>query len=465
MNGAGMGVTTIKPDGAFAECVRPGGSVPIFTLRNLTIDMQALAALTVGLEIVDAGIALLIAENVEILDSKKGAIEIYNRGKFRGTNLRLVGAGGHISHFTGSTECTINGCEMEGGQYGFVNVAAGGIDLTGIDGRFDYWASPTYEAVTATAYAPTYADVASHVAADRSLYDVLRYLSPVTTFDASATLPATLVRQWDRVEMADGRWTQVIDFDSLGAVLDNWRAAGSWRPIARPSGTATVYRVTMGRLIGVTGNRLFMQSGGEPPAPLSPRWRSVTGETMALPTVGGDSRFDIIRAGGANRDTDTGGIHITETAIGARVTDCEIVGGWSDTITLRGRSTLAQRCTTSLGQDMGFTVDGTDDRIQVFDCTALYTGRSGFACLGGPVDLNNCHADGNGTINDGSGDYGFTTTQACVGSTMIVTGWRNLDGLMAGAITTPTPKRTVSTLTQVGRGSSRPRARTLRRRF
>jgi hypothetical protein len=436
LSGAGPGRTIIALDGTYSEGVRPGAVVADFTLKNCTIDVGGLAGVTAPLEI-GGGISMFIAENVEVRGYAKGSIAVYNRGVFRGTALQLVGSGGGINHFTAATETTIRGCTIVGGQYGFQNSAASGIDLDGVSGRFDYWAAPTYEAVTATAYAPLYADVASHVSADRTIYDVLRYLSPVTTFDAETTLRSSSVQVYDRVEVASGVWTQVLGIGpGNAAILDEWRRAGSWRPTGNPSGTATVYRVTLGRYVTGTSTRLSFQSGG---APTSPRWRSVTGATMDTPTTGGGSRLDIVRVGGSNRDIDTGGIHLTESSTSASVKNSTIVGGWSDTITLRGAGTVAERCSTDLGQDMGFTVDGADGRVTVRNCTARRTGRTGFHLTGGPSDLYSCGAYDNGTHNDGSGDYGATTTSDCAGSTMQLRGSGNLDGLIAGTITEVTP--------------------------
>jgi len=378
------------------------------------------------------GIAHMTVENVRIEGHARGSIAVYNRGSFRGTNMEIIGDGGAIHHVTLATSTVIRGCTIRGGQYGFVNTAPSGIDIDGLDMNLDYWASPTYEAVTATAYGALYADVSSHVEGDRTLYDVLRYLSPVTTFTVSSGLTSSLVRVWDRVEMANGTWTQVLGFTgATTAVLDDWRKPLSWARAATPSGTATVYRVTLGRLIGHTPTRLLMQTGSL--APPSPRWRSVTGDTMATPTTGGGSRLDIIRAGSSNRDVDTGGIHVTETSSGARVTNCTVRGGWSDAITLRGSGSVAEDCTTDLGQDMGYTVDGTHGTVVMRRCIAKRAGRSGFAVIGGPSKLFDCEAYSNGTINDGSGDYGFTVTAAAAGSKLQVRGGQNLDALIAGA--------------------------------
>lgn len=435
VEGAGIDRTTVVLDATYAEAVRPGASVAAFTLKNLTLDCNALSGVDVGLEIVTGGIAALTANNVRIKGHTKGAIAVYNRGSFTGSGLEIIGDGGAINHFTGSTSCVIRGCGIVGGQYGFQNSAAAGIDIQGLRGVFHYWAAPTYESVTPSTYAPTYVDVASHVSDDRTSGDIIRYLSPVKTFDAEGSCSASLVQLYDRIEVASGVWTQVLGFGPGNtAILDVWRKASSWAPAANPSGTATVYRVTLARLVTWTSTRLKLQTGGlSPPAP---RWRTVLGDDASTPSTGGSSRLDIIRTSGANSDTDSGGIHATEHAVGAVFKDCSIIGGRSDCITLRGTGTVAERCMTDLGYDMGFTVDGTNDRVTLRNCEARRTGRSGFAVLGGPSDLYSCAAYDNGTISDGTGDYGCTVSEAAALGTFQLRGSGNRDGLINGASVT-----------------------------
>jgi hypothetical protein len=324
-----------------------------------------------------------------------------------------------------------------------VNVAGGGIDIEDVTSIHDYWATPTYEAVTATAYDDLGVDVTSHVEADRSLYDVIRHLAPVLTFQVANGLRTTRARAWDRVEMTDGTWSQVLSIDSQGAaVFDEWREPGSWRPTTEPSGIATLYRVTMCRYLTGTATRLEMQSNDEPPAP---RWRYVTGGTAPTPSVATGTRLDVVRAGGSNRDTDTGACHITETAINARVKGWIARGGWSDQITLRGVGSTAEECSTDLGQDMGFTVDGTDGPCTLTRCHAARTGRSGFHVTGGPSNLYACSAVGNGLHNDGSGDYGCAIQEDAPGCHVEMVGRDNLDGLVAGLLSAPTHVATEAT--------------------
>lgn len=442
VNGAGIDSTTVVLDGTYTEGVRPGASVATFTLKNLTLDCAGLTGVTAPIEI-GGGIASVTLENVRILDHARGSIAIYNRGVLSATGIEIIGNGGGINHFTGATSSVVRGMVVTGGQYGFVNVAAAGIDIDDVTSIYDYWACPTYEAVTATAYGDIYADVTSHVQADRSLYDVIRHLAPVATFQVANGLRGRGVQQWDRVEMSDGRWTQILSVDSSGvAVLDTWRAASKWRPVAEPTGLATVYRVTLGRYLTGNATRLEMQSNGEP---VSPHWRSVTGEIAATPTTATGTRLDIIRAGSSNRDTDTGACHITENAIDASVKRWISRGGWSDQITLRGVGSTAEECSTDLGQDMGYTVDGTDGRMTLTRCHAARTGRSGFHVTGGPSDLYACSAIGNGLHNDGSGDYGCAMQVGTTASHVEMVGRDNLDGLVAGVLSAPTHVATEAT--------------------
>ena len=435
--------TIIRPDGQFAECVRPVASVATFTLRNLTIDMQALAALTVGIE-VGGGIATVICENVKIIDHKRGAMAVYNRGAFRGTDVSIIGNGIGILHFTGATEATLRNVAFEGGQYGFQNTAAAGIDIDGFTWVGDYWQIPTYEAVTATAYGDLYVDVSSHVSADRTLYDIIRYLAPVKTFYAQETLFGSQVRQHDRIEVNGVAWTRVLAQNSDGSwELDTWRAWGKWKHTAPPAAIATVYRPTLGMFFEANGNRIQIQTDGGTPS--GARWRHPNGETASTPSVVTGSRLDIIRVGGANSDADSGPIHITETAVNASVKNAVVRGSRADSITLRGTGTVAYQCSTELGYDMGFTIDGTDGRVTVTRCHAETTGRSGFHVTGGPCDLYACSAVDNGTLNDGSGDYGCSIQVSAPGCHVEMVGDGNLDGLVAGILSAPTHVATEAT--------------------
>lgn len=434
LTGAGIDATTIVLDGTYNTAVRAVANRETFTLRDLTIDCAQLSSI-VGVLEANAVIPIFRVQNVKIVDHYRGTYAVANDARFEIAELTVVGSGGGIYHNTNATVTQVRGMTVIGGRYGFVNVGGNGIDLADMDVRLDYWAAPTYESVTVTSYDALGANVASHVQADRGSGDIMRHLRPVLTFDTSTPLRSSLVRLYDRIEMANGTWTQVVDFATDGsAVLDDWRSSGLWRPTSTPSGTATVYRPILGRLVYQDATRLYFQSGS---TPTSPRWRYVDGSTAPTPDLRTGSRLDVIRHGDVdNRDTDTGAFHVTETAVNARLLRCTATGGASDTITLRGVGTVAESCSTYLGYDMGFTVDGTDGRMTLRTCQARRTGRAGFHLTGGPSDLYSCGATANGTINDGSGDYGVTTTAACVGSTLQVRGTSNLDGLLGGTVTT-----------------------------
>lgn len=457
---------TVRADGHYTTLFQTpfpvqtsnGQPVSKLTLRDVTLDADAVSSLVsvVG-GTTSAGPLEIVMENVAIIRTHKNTTAIVNTGVLTATGVTIVGSGGGINAGATSTATTLRTVSMHGGSFGLLCVGAGA-DISGLLGRFDYWAVPTYEAVTATGYGAAYADVTSHVTGDRNLYDVLRYLSPVTTFDAAGSLRSPLVQVYDRIEVADGTWTQVIGFGPGNtAMLDEWRAAGSWRVTSNPTGTATVYRVSLGRSYGYSGNRILMQTGQGFPS--GARWRSVIGETMETPSTGGGSRLDLIRVGGSNRDVDSGGVHITADATSSVIRDSTVIGGWSDMITLRGAGTVAERCQADLGQDMCFTVDGTNDRITVRNCHASRAGYTGFHLTGGPSDLYSCRADDNGTHNDGSSDHcGVTTTGDCVGSTLQVRGSGNVGTLLGGAISGVSPGGFESTRAVASRSRARSRS-------
>lgn len=426
--------TVIRLDGTYNSALRATENRGGYTLRNLTIDCAALAGVA-ALEI-NQHTPVVTVENVVLLDAARGTLAVDQRGTFTATNLALLGCmGAGILQRPDAVSTTIRGMFVVGGQYAFHHTTAGaGIDLERLHARLDYFASPTAEAVEATGYAPTYADVAAHAEADRTLGDIVRHLAPVVTYDAEHTLRSPLVQLRDRVEVAGVAWTQVLGGGAGGWVLDDWRAWGSWRPVSQPSGTARVLRASLGYVIGWSASRLLLQLGvTQPPAP---RWRRWNGAAAPVPVLTPGARLDLIRHGGPHRDTDSGAIHVNEHAVNARVVGCTVFGGASDMITMRGVGSVVEDCSVAMGYDMGFTIDGTDGRVTVRRCRAEYAGRTGFHLSGGPSDVYSCWAEHNGTINDGSGDFGLTTTAACAGSTVQVRGSGNLDGRLGGLILT-----------------------------
>jgi hypothetical protein len=437
--GAGIDDTIIRGDGTYASVLQGAiladGGVSKATLVDMTIDADNLAAHAAVLES-NGALLELVLQNVRILGTRRGARAILNRGIVRATDIEIIGSGGGIHHHTGATITAINGCQVEGSSWGFVNTSAGaagtmtGITLTDFHVRHDFWASPTYEAVTVTEYGAQHAIVASHVADHRNAYDVLRALTPIGTFEASIPSPVVAGAQpWDRVEVSDGRWTQVLAMDGAKAVLDTWRASGLWVPVATPtSGTATVYRVSLGRLYGweEEGERLDIATVG---AELS-YWRGVGGGLLNPELIAG-SRLDILRhaytgaaAAAGVRDVDTGGIHITDSAGRAVLRDCTVRGGFSDMITMRGIGGRATRCSVDLGQDMGFTIDGGNDRQVLVDCTSRRAGFNGFWLANGASELYRCTAVANGLHGDGGG-YGVVVTQAAAMSHVDVRNYAN----------------------------------------
>ena len=435
--GAGPGRTIVRPDGTFNTFVRAITNRESFTLSNLTIDCRNRADLAAAIE-VNEHLPIFTATNVEILGVRRGSMAVSQRRAFYGTAIRNEGDGLGILHGTGATATVIRGWSQTGGQYVLQNTSGAGIDLSGVVYRGDYPQTPTYEAVTATGYDALGVDVVSHVEEDRSSGDIIRHLAPVLTYDAERTLRSALVQWRDRIEVDGVAWTWAEPDGTTGP----WRAWGSWRPTPPPSGTATVYRVTLGRMIAYVpgGNRLSFKSGA---VPVAPRWRYIDGSTAPTPITAPGTRLDVIRVGdpanNGTRDTDSGAINFGNTSVGATLRNSSFLGGASDQVTAGGVGTVIEGCYTAWGYDEGFTIRGADGRVTLRRCQAEYAGRTGFHLNDGPSDLYSCTANYNGTINDGSGDYGASTTAACAGSTMQVRGAGNLNGLFGGHILTASP--------------------------
>lgn len=421
------GQSIIKLDNSYNTAIRATALCESVTTEGITWDCRDLVAPGVGYEI-NSSIPLWTSTNDVIQGHRKGSYAVYNRGAFRGTNLTIIGSGGALYHYTGSTELKIRGCLVVGGQFGFVNAGVGiGIDIEDLQARFDYWATPTYEQCTPTAYGATYVDVVSHVVGDRSLYDVVRALTPLGTFVSDAASPVVAnARVWDRVEVAGVAWTQVLGVRHDGVLrLDQWRSWGGWYPVTAPvAATATLYRVSLGRLMGATVTRLDLQTGSSPGYA---HWRGVEGG-LTTPALVAGSRVDIVRHGLTNpavRDVDTGIVHITDISTNAKLRGARARGGFSDQITLRGLGTKAYDCRARLGQDMGFTVDGTVGRQALDLCFAEQNGFNGFTVLGGPSDIRSSYANENGTHGDG---YGASVYAVAAGSMIDVRCRNNRSG-------------------------------------
>lgn len=445
--GRGMASSIITLDGTFSSAVQTA-NIPLeeCTLSDLTIDVDD-QPVNAPLE-AQHHLRHLRLFNVAIRNHRRGSAAVFNRARVTAAGLLIAGDGGGIYHSTngtepGATSTIIRGAEVIGGQWGFQNTAERGIVLERFRSRHDYWASPRFEAVTVAAFGALYADVESHVFDHRTIGDVLRVLTPVATYDTEDGLTDPATQPDDRIEDAEGNWSQVIGIESDGRrIVDQWRRAGHWYDTSTPSGLVTVYRVVMARYMGAVGDgrrRLVLQTGGG--APVGARWRYVSGATAPTPVLRPGVRLDLIRMGGPQMDADTGAIHITDHAIDARVDLADCTGTAADTITGRGRGTVLSGCRAGRGYDMAITLGDPRDRVVARGCVAYQSGRSGFALVSGPSDLYDCVAWGNGTINDGSGDFGVTYGPEASGSTVRVRDLGgNLDGMAApGLQIIPTP--------------------------
>lgn len=425
------GASIIQLDNSYNTGIRCTVLAETVETEGITWDCRNLVTPAVVYEI-NANIPLWTSTDDTILGHRKGNNAVYNRGVFRGNDLVIVGSGGGLYHYTGATEITIRGATIIGGQFGFVNVAPAGIDLRDVSGVFDYWATPTYEACTVVAFGESYVDVVDHVDADRSLYDVLRALTPLGTFTADEVSPIVAgARAWDRVEVADGRWTQVLGVRPDGVLrLDTWRAAQSWYPISTPTGTATLFRVSLGRYLGETqANRLSIKTNlGEPGYA---HWRGVEGG-LTQPELVAGSRLDIVRHGlggaSAQRDVDTGFIHVTDTAVDAQLRRIRSRGGFSDQVSVRGLRTLVYDARVRLGQDMGFTVDGAVGPQELDLCVSDASGFNGFVLVNGPSVVRASFANENGTHGEGTG---CAVYPEAFNSQVDVEGYNNRDALVS----------------------------------
>jgi hypothetical protein len=440
---------TLQADGQFNTlfvCPFPvqtpdGQPVGTLTIRNCTLDGASISTL-VGVVggTVAAGPVRIVLDNVVIVDHHRNTTAVLNAGELDAGGLSIYGNGGGVLSDLTSTVTRLRDVSIVGGKFGYAIAdedggdpgVVPGVDIDGLNIILDYWANPSYEAVEVTGYGPIYADVAGHVAADRSLYDVLRALTLLGTFAADDPAPIVpLARPWDRVEVADGRWSQVLGVSpSTGALrLDTWRAAGSWTPVATPSGTASCWRVSLGRYMGeLQANRLALQTGGGIPG--YALWRGVAGG-LAQPEFGAGSRLDIIRHGLTNpsvRDVDTGAVHVTKSGLNARLRRLRARGSFSDVYSFRGVGTQVYDARARLNQDMAFTVDGEHDRQQLDLCVAEYAGFHGFILLHGPSDLRGGRANDCGTHGHG---YGVVVEAEALGSTVDIRGARNTTEFMS----------------------------------
>jgi hypothetical protein len=424
--------STLRADGEFGTLFQApfppmtGNGQPVdeLTIRRCTLDGAALASLSsiVG-GTAAAGPRRIVLEDVAIQDNHRDTIALLNSGEVIASRVSIVGNGTSILSTLDSSLTRLRQIQVTGGRAGFV-VADGptgtveGIDIADMEVDLGYQAATRWEAVVPVAFGPLHVDVEAHVQEHRRLYDVLRVLTPVAEVDVEKPLGAQ-ARPWDRLELADGTWCQVLEVTAEGlARLDRWRRPGSWCAAPDPSGVATLFRVTLGRLFGWTASRLSLTANGVIPA--GARWRGVQGEYRPPPSLVPGTRVDVLRHGYTiagqptpPRDVDTGGIHVTRSARSARLANVVVRRGFSDMITLRGVDTVADACVADAGQDMAFTVDGTAGPQTLRGCKASRTGMNGFHLLGGPSSLHRCHAANNGLHGYG---YGVMVEPAAAGS-------------------------------------------------
>lgn len=413
----GVHVGLSIPFGGGVPQTADGQPISSYALCNLTIDADDLATLTTLLPASAlVGPTDLLLEDVLIKGHNAATLALGLNGvhwTMRRVEIRGDGSAITVSNGNGH----LRDVEVFGGRGGLIaagNATQTRFDARGFRGINAYWQGPSGEDVTATAYGDLYVDVESHEEDDRDLYDVLRVRTIVDEADEvrDGAIVPVVCQVYDRVEDATGVWGQVdaLTDDGFGIVVD-WHRPNSWIPAAPPSDEVVVYRLTLGRLSDWTtkANRLSLRNGaGTPP---SPHWRSPTGGYAATPSVGGGSRLDICRKKIGVRDVDVGGIHLTDPCVDCLLEDVELVGWWSDQLSMRGLRNRARRVKVRLGQDIGIT--NTGQEVLLDDCDADANGFLGFLvqhAAGSPysasVTMRNCRASDNGTHDNGSEDGG-----------------------------------------------------------
>lgn len=287
--GAGKGVSIIKADTTRAwvfdaGTIVGGGPCTSVTLEDLTIDCDMIATLSAAIaNNMTGGAQRVTLRRVEIRNYHRNSIAIGHGSIIDAQCVDLVG-NGYAFNIQATSECTkIRDLTITGGSAGIGTAGADGtvrgIDIDGVDIVMDFWCSVSSESVTATAFSGQYVDVVSHVQAARSLYDVIRVRTPIGTFAADGDLPDG-AQEFDYIEILSGdyagAWAQVEIDDDGASYVGTWREPGSWNYYDdddQPTGTATLYRVQIGKLYDYTATRLKLFTGG---AELG-RWRYVTG--------------------------------------------------------------------------------------------------------------------------------------------------------------------------------------------
>lgn len=460
--GAGVDVSIVKSDGDDARVFHApslinGEPCRKVTLRDLTIDCDRLASLTAAVlcshNVANPlGPLEIVMERVKVTNHHRNTVAVWTADRGDLTDVEIVGNGGGVS-IGGSTQpgrgARIRNLTVTGAQWaaqlieqadGSVGVVPG-FDVEGATCRHDYWANPLVgETMTPVAFGAQYVDVASHTEDERSTSDVLRVLTPIGTHQIGETL--TAVEKWDRLETDDGEWTQVMSVDDGVATLDTWRDAGYWTPISEPSGTATIYRVTLGRLQSWTSTRLSLVTViGTPTAA---HWRTVEDDDAGTPTIVAGSRLDIIRAAsglsGSLRNVNIQPIHATKACRAARIANCTVTGSFADSFSIRGTNGLVEDCRAVLGQDMGFTVDVRQGAHLVRRCVSRGTGVAGFTIFGDHgVRMEKCEAYDSGFYTSANAGWGVKADTAASGSYVEIVGSGNRNGLASGVRVRPGP--------------------------
>lgn len=443
--GHGIGVSTILADATYpyfiqAGAIVGGGPCLSVTFQDLTLDCAGLTTMVCALASSAGGGPLLVRlVRVRITNHARGTIALLNQTFHYLEDVEIAGLGGAYQIHTTAWGHEIRGLTVTGCMWGILvsdgataGVISGG-DQSDVVIKLDWFANPKCESgLVPTAWSPYYVDVADHAEEHRNLYDSVRLLIPIGTWIVGDPLPVG-AEEWARVELADGRWSQILYSDddleivdkwkaiaSAGAygplVCDAWRAAQTWNTIAEPTGqTATLYRVLLGRLGGWTATRLSLRFSITPTAETEPTystWRTVNGDAYTLPAgaIPVGTRVDVLRhaytgqaAADGVRDVDIGGIHVTKSARDSVFDRIYVRGGFSDMQTYRGVRTKVYRAVSAIGQDMAYTIDGNHDRQYLAMCRAVRAGFHGFLLLLGPSDIYLCHTNNNGRHGDGAG--------------------------------------------------------------
>lgn len=462
IQGAGIDVTTIKPDGQDARVFHApslidGEPCRKATIRDLTIDCDRLDTLTAAVLCNDsAGNPLgpldLVMERVKVANHHGGTIGILTGRYGNLRDVEIVGNGGGVLIGSSSRPglgCRIRGLNVTGCKYvaqvtemadGSVGVVPG-VDIEDAHGIHYYWANPVVgETMTPVAFGALYVDVEEHNTDHRSARDVLRVLTPVKTYTIGE--PLTGVEKWDRIETDAGEWTQVLDVMGGEATLDTWRDTGYWTPISEPSGTATVYRVTLGMVQSWTDTRIGLTASG---TPADARWRTVENDDAPTPTAAAGVRLDVIRAASglssSIRDVNIQPIHITKAAYAVRVSNCTVTGSFADAFSMRGKNGSMVDCVAKLGQDMGFTVDVREGPCALHRCISRGTGVAGFTIFGSHrARLYGCEAYDSGFYSSTSAGWGARADSAAAGSYVEVAGSGNRQGLANEHVSVRSPR-------------------------